>query len=141
MEPITISNGFLTVTNESSGGHRTFRVRTQKEDSKFAPGMRVVALLIGPNNTADYQGFGFVLDNGWISLWKRNRTPQYEGLAKAVRLASKALENGKDTFQTPKATYSVRLSKRCLRCNRTLTTPESLKRGYGPDCAAVMGLV
>ena len=141
MEPITISNGFLTVTNESSGGHRTFRVRTQKEDSKFASGMRVVALLIGPDNTSDYQGFGFVLDNGWISLWKRNRTPQYEGLAKAVRLASKALENGKDTFQTPKATYSVKLSKRCRICNKTLTSPKSIEMGIGPKCAIRVGLV
>ena len=141
MEPITISNGFLTVTNETSGQHRTFRVRTQKEDAKFAPGMRVVALLIGPDNTSDYQGFGFVQDNGWITLWKRNRTPQYEGLAKAVRLASRALEKGEETFQTPKATYSVKLSKRCRVCNRQLTTPKSIETGLGPKCAIRLGLV
>lgn len=140
MDPITIHNGFLTVTNQSTGEHRTFRVRTQKDDAKFAPGERIVSLLIGPDNTSDYQGFGFVKDNGWIILWKRNRTPQYEGLAKALRLASRALERGEDTFTTPRATYSVQLSKRCLRCNRTLTTPESLSRGIGPECAAAMGI-
>lgn len=140
MEPITIHNGFLTVTNETTGEHRTFRVRTQKEDAKFAPGSRIVSLLIGPDNTSDYQGFGFVKENGWIVLWKRNRTPRYEGLAKAVRLAFRALEKGEDTFSTPRATYSVQLSKRCRVCNRPLTSPESLTRGVGPECAAVMGI-
>jgi len=135
MEPINISNGFLTVKNETTGQHRTFRVRTQKEDAKFAPGMRIVALLTGPDNTSDYRGFGFVLDNGWISLWKKNKTTHFEGLAKAVRLASKAIEKGESSFTTQKAAYSVQLSKRCLRCNRTLTTPESLERGLGPECA------
>jgi hypothetical protein len=50
------------------------------------------------------------------------------------------LEKGEDTFETPKATYTVQLSKRCLRCNRTLTTPESLERGIGPECANIMGI-
>ena len=138
LEPITISNGFLTVTNQATGEHRTFRVRTQKEDAKFAPGSRIVSLLIGPDNTSDYQGFGFVQDNGWITLWKRNQTPQYQGLAKAIRLASRALENGQDTFTTPKATYKVQLSKRCRVCNRTLTSPQSLTLGIGPECASRM---
>jgi len=140
MTPIEISNGFLTVKNEKTGDHRTFRIRTQKEDAKFAPGSRIVSLLIGPDNTSDYQGFGFVKENGWIVLWKRNRTPHYEGLAKAVRLASRAIEQGEDTFTTPKATYTVSLSKRCIRCNRPLTTPKSLARGVGPECAAAMGI-
>jgi len=140
MEPITIHNGFLTVTNETTGEHRTFRVRTQKEDAKFAPGSRIVSLLTGPDNTSDYRGFGFVKENGWIVLWKRNRTPHYEGLSKAVRLAFRALEMGEDTFATIKAIYSVKLSKRCVRCNKILSRPDSLERGVGPECAAAMGL-
>ena len=141
MEPVTTCNGFITITNQTTGEYRTFRIRTQKENAKFAPGERVVALLIGSSNTSDYLGFGFMQENGWISLWKRNRTPHYEGLAKAIRLGFKALENGQETFTTGKATYSVQLSKRCLMCNRPLTTPESLSRGYGPECAARLGKV
>lgn len=135
-----IFNGIYTILNKESGQHRTFRIRTQAEDAKFAPGSRIVALLTGPDNTSDYRGFGFVQKNGWITLWKKNQTPHYEGLAKAIRLASKAIEKGEDSFTTPKATYSVELSKRCLRCNRTLTTPESLTRGYGPECAHALGI-
>ena len=28
----------------------------------------------------------------------------------------------------------TRLHKRCLRCNRTLKTPEAQERGYGKTC-------
>ena len=140
-EPITVHNGFLTISNQTSGEHRTFRIRTQADDAKFAPGSRIVALLAGPDNTSDYRGFGFVQKNGWITLWKKKQTPHFEGLAKAIRLACRALEKGLDTFATHKATYSVELSKRCLKCNRTLTTPASLERGYGPECSKALGIV
>lgn len=30
-------------------------------------------------------------------------------------------------------------SKKCARCGRTLTTPESVKRGIGPDCLEALG--
>ena len=61
-------NGIYTVTNKETGEHRTFAVRTQKEDAKFAPGERIVALLTGPNNEDDYTGFGFVTPAG-IIVW------------------------------------------------------------------------
>ena len=31
-------NGTITVSNPATGQHRTFRVRTQKPDARFAPG-------------------------------------------------------------------------------------------------------
>jgi hypothetical protein len=31
--------------------------------------------------------------------------------------------------------YRIHLEGRCLRCNRPLTTPESIRRGIGPICA------
>ena len=29
---------------------------------------------------------------------------------------------------------------RCLRCHRRLTVPESIERGYGPECAEILGI-
>jgi hypothetical protein len=34
--------------------------------------------------------------------------------------------------------YRLQLAATCSRCNRLLTTPESLKIGMGPDCAAAV---
>ena len=71
-EMLKIFNGRYTMKNRRSGEHRTFEIKTQDKDAKFAAGKRVVALLTGPDNTADYTGFGFVEDDG-IVVWKSKR--------------------------------------------------------------------
>jgi hypothetical protein len=55
---LSIFNGRYTIQNRTTGEHRTFIIRTQPKDSKFAPGCRVAALLTGPDNDSDanYQG-------------------------------------------------------------------------------------
>ena len=65
-----ILNGTFTMTNRESGEHRTFQIRTQPDDAKFAPGKRVIALLRGPDNESDYQPFGFVSEDGTIYVWR-----------------------------------------------------------------------
>jgi hypothetical protein len=57
-------NGCITITSLDSGEHRTVRIRTKSERSKFAPGSRVAELLTGPDNESDYQAFAFVGDGG-----------------------------------------------------------------------------
>lgn len=79
-----IYSGTYTITN-SKGEHRTFRIKRQKKDAKFAPGARILSLMVGPDNSGHQ--------------------------------------------------YAVMLSKRCVRCNRKLTNPESIKAGIGPECA------
>ncbi|MCP4897845.1 MAG: hypothetical protein GY906_12805 [bacterium] len=130
-EPISaIFNGTYTITNRETGEYRTFRIRTQGEDSSFAPGKRVLSLLTGSDNTTDYTGFAFVHDDGSLfTVWKKKRGTKYDKYAKLVRLvlfqkAPHALEK-----------YEVLEDCRCIRCNRKLTTPESIKSGIGPICA------
>lgn len=118
-----IQNGFYTITF-ADGGHRTFRVSTQPPGSKFAPGKRVVALLIGPDNTSDYEGMAFLTAAG-ISPWKR-----FQGTRTAVWLDWLwDMMNGEIVDGC-----ELEVSGRCLMCNRTLTTPESIKDGIGPIC-------
>lgn len=128
-----IHNGLFTIRNKETGNHRTFRIRTQPKDSKFAPGERIIGLLIGPENTRDYKGFGFVNDDG-IRVWhSRKGTPakpsEFETFAQLVWLL--ATEEKSPLHHR----YEVMVSKRCLCCNRELTTPESLISGIGPVCA------
>lgn len=118
-----ISNGYYTVTF-TDGGHRTFRVHTQAADSRFASGKRIVGLLIGPDNTKDYEGVAFLTPDG-IKPWKR-----FQGTRTAVHLDLLwDLMNGERVDGC-----SLEVSKRCLCCNRTLTTSESIERGVGPVC-------
>ena len=129
-----IFNGSYTIKNETTGEHRTFLVKTQKEDSKFAPGKRVAALLTGPNNESDYQEFAFVNDDGivvWSSKRGQGKPSNYDWFADMlnVKLLNRDSRFGK-TYQE----YRCECEKRCFRCNRKLTHPESLETGLGPEC-------
>ena len=121
---IATHNGFITVLSKASGEHRTFRVRTQADDAKFAPGSRVVGLLVGPDNTADYQDFGFVTEDGRIILWKRYRDSEFYGWV-ARMLANPERWTAKCEFN---------FDGRCRKCNRPLTDPTSVALGIGPKC-------
>ena len=143
-----IFNGTYTITNEA-GEHRTVRVKTQKEDAKFAPGERIVQLLTGRDNENDYTGFGFVKDdkvNVWRSKQGNGKMSAFDWLAYLLPKAAQALVGSEGVevegnIEAAGRKYNVLLSKSCLRCNRKLTTPESIRRGYGEECASRLGLV
>ena len=123
-QSILTHNGLFTVRSIATGEHRTFRVRSQPVEAKFAPGKRVVSVLTGPDNTADYTQFGFVTDQG-IQVWERKRGGKFEEYARMLEKLPQHLADGK---------VEVHVSCRCRVCNRTLTTPESVRSGIGPVC-------
>jgi hypothetical protein len=127
-----LPNGFHTLLFPD-GSHRTFRVHTKKNSAKFAPGKRIVSLLIGPDRSSDFEGFAFLEADG-IKLWNRFRKAgggegQHERFARLLW----ALSDGEVIDG-----YELLTSKRCLICNRELTSPESLALGIGPLCAERM---
>jgi len=124
-------NGEITMVNPATGGRRTVRIRTQKDDANFAPGERIISLLVGPDNERSYKGFGFVKDDGRIIVWRKHRSgipgdPSiYEKLALMVQYP--------EHYEGLGVQYMF--STCCRRCNRLLTTPESIESGIGPICA------
>ena len=117
-------NGKITISNPDSGGHRTFSIKTQPQDSRFAPGKRVVALLSGSDNQSDYTGFGFVNENG-ISVWRKKQGTIFAVYARMLDNPSKFEAKGAEFL----------FSGKCRKCNRELTVPSSIKSGIGPICA------
>ena len=121
--PIT-HNGTFTVKSTKTGEHRTFRVRTQPLDSNYCPGKRVLSLLTGSDNENSYTGFAFVDDFG-IHVWGKKKTEQYLALATMLEHLQKHEDAGRVT---------VLAETTCRKCNRKLTTPESILSGIGPTC-------
>lgn len=122
-----IHNGFYTIKNVTTGNHRTFRIKTQPEHSNFAAGKRIVGLLTGPDNTANYRNFAFLADTG-IHVWQKFKGQDFEIYADMLwklLTATTSRYHGK---------YSVHCEKHCRRCNRVLTHPDSLNTGFGPEC-------
>jgi len=126
---IATHNGTITMENPVTGQHRTVCIRTQPDDDSFRPGARIASLLVGPDNSRDYQGFAFVLKNGQVLVWQRlrgNGVPSvYDKLA--VMIQDPARFEGRVNYF---------FATKCCRCNRKLTTPASIERGTGPVCAS-----
>lgn len=139
-----IPNGKFTITNKSTGEHRTFQVKTQPKDSKFMQGRRIVALLSGSDNENDYQGFGHLGFEGRIvHLWKRKDTPAFRYFAQLIELMGEKIQKDSEDFSgeieyLKGNVYQFSGSKRCLVCNRTLTDPESIRLQIGPVCRGMV---
>jgi hypothetical protein len=106
-------------TMEHEDGHTTFRIKVQPSDAKFAPGATVIEVLVGQDNENDYTSFGFLRDG---------RLFPFKGFRSHLDL----LDHANAFLTDPDATL---VSKSCARCGRTLTTPESVLAGFGPECA------
>jgi hypothetical protein len=117
-------------SGEHAGEHVTFRAKRYRHDSRFAAGKVVLAYLAGPDNEGDYKSCAFVSDAGRVSIWKRFK----DGNTKVTR-GIRVLTGDPVACVTA---YGRR-SGRCGLCNRLLTEPESLNRGYGPVCAEKLG--
>lgn len=156
-------NGTYTIV-KPDGDHRTLRIenavfggRAAEAGVAGAPGeqKRVLKLLVGRNNTEDYEGFAFVDDRG-VTVWTRFRgagrawfggsDPRYptaDALPAAAsmhqRLAAGIVDlawNGGGGSSLARAGWRVELAADCIRCGRLLTTPESIANGIGPECLA-----
>ncbi len=126
-------DGYYTLISPKDGApHRTLRVRTQKLDAKVAPGKQVLGLLTGSDNENSYTNFGFVEAPEGLSTWSRHKGTD---TAKIGQVLLSLLLQDRLGQNLSKLGYTVELSKRCSRCFRVLTHPESLASGIGPECA------
>jgi len=133
-----IHNGTYTIKNRQTREYRTFRIKTVLPDDTLPAnhfknqnsGRRAVSLLTGPDNTSNYTMIGWLEEDG-IRMTRRyadNRAIR----ATTALLFDLALYGDDSAFS---AQYEILNEGRCLRCNRKLTTPESIAKGIGPICA------
>ncbi len=116
-----LSNGFMTITFPS-GEHRTYRVRLDREG--IHAGKRTLALLIGPDNTNDYQCVAVVADDGF-KLFKAHARGKSQEHAQLLWMLAKG-----DAIEG----YELLVSKRCRICMRELTDAQSILTELGPTC-------
>lgn len=123
--------GKATITLESinSGKWFTFKIVKHKKDDIY-----FVNLLNGPNNDTDfvYLGTIFGKDGKFVKTAKSkigNDAPSFKGFDWFMRNL-----NNPAIFDQ----LNIRHNGICGRCSRKLTTPESLKQGYGPECVKLV---
>ena len=122
-----IPDGWYTVEglapNEGSRTWCTLRLR-ERTDRAGRP-VRMLAVLRGPDNETDYLPVARVSPAGEVIWIRADR-----GAARA-RDAVRVLAGG--DLDLHRQAYALR-SRRCARCGRRLTVPESVRRGIGPEC-------
>ncbi len=131
------ADGTYTVVREVEGfgsDYVTISLETMPPTSHFAPGERVVSMLIGPNNERDFRGIGFVTPSGTVRFWRRNTSNWSPETKARYQTAVLYLYYDPEQAATAGETYAM-LSSRCCRCGRKLTVPASLHRGMGSICA------
>lgn len=130
----TIFNGIYTIQNLSTSDYRTFKIHSQLEDARFAPGRRIISLLDGADNHNSYRGFGFVEDDGifvWNKYRGKDKMSSFDWFSIMVwHIATRTPHNFFDYNA-----YKLHLEGKCIKCNRRLTTPQSIESGIGPICA------
>jgi hypothetical protein len=120
--------------------HYTYRVKLKKgdPDGKWKNDAYFVGLLTGPDNTRDFTYLGKLIpETGEVRLTSGSK---YTDETWPVRIVRKVLARiyANDTDAISAAGWELHHEGRCCRCGRTLTVPESVESGIGPECASKM---
>lgn len=120
----------FTVSN-NKGDHYTFRITKPKRDEKGNPPY-FISMLTGPDNTSDYNYLGlYIPQYNNVKLTSKSKFTAESTPVKVLNWAFKMVAEGREL---PPG-YSILHEGKCCRCGRTLTTPESINNGIGPECA------
>jgi len=127
----------FTLANEDNGHRVTYKVTRKPTADKagfVADDTWFVGFLSGPDNEADYTYLGLLSNHACygLRLWQ-TRASRLSKDSEAWKGAEWLVKHLADTGDMP-APMSFFMSSFCARCGRTLTTPESIVWGFGPEC-------
>ena len=116
----------FTVSNNKDQ-HYTFKVKQIEDYDRY-----IVSVLTGPDNNHSYTYLGMLWDKSErpVTLTKKSKFTLTSNPYKVFKYAQAVL-CGKS--ELPEG-YDILPSGTCFKCGRKLTTPESIKSGYGPIC-------
>jgi len=127
-------NALFTVRSEATGTRFTYKVRASEPDTfgtRKSAGVFFVSLLSGSSNEEDFSYLGIIPKDDPLTfrLTVKSRAGEQAQSVVAFRWFWKQITAGR----LP-GSMSVWHEGRCGRCGRTLTVPESIASGFGPEC-------
>lgn len=119
-------NSTITIKSSLSGKHYTYRVKKIREDGP----VYYVSLLNGSDNEKSYCYIGLYDSvSNKFKITSKSKMTYNSTPVKAFQYFIKGFDNK----MFPKH-LEVYHENKCGRCNRKLTTPESIESGFGPEC-------
>ena len=126
-------NATLTVRSLKTGAHFTYNIR-QAEKTEANPNPAWFVRVLGDGDRWVYLGM-LREPTAPLLLTKASKANADSPSVRAFTFTWAHLQTGRLPEQ-----LEVRHDGHCGRCSRTLTNPDSLDLGIGPDCAEKMGL-
>lgn len=124
-EYLLAGNAVVTFRNSSTGNRFTYKVRRPDEDHPHFVMIRT--------GSEDWIFMGTIFDGDQYRHGKRSSISRDSQSAKTFEWLWRNI----DSLPTE---IEIWHEGRCLRCGRQLTTPESIRRSYGPECASILGI-
>jgi hypothetical protein len=131
---ILAGHALFTIKKISTGGRFTYKVSIPHDQKPEEASIFFISVLTGSDNENDYKYFGYI----------RNNIFTYGGAKAKVGRDAPSVK----VFETVWRWLLIdhpELSKleiwhegRCGRCGRTLTVPESIENGIGPECSKII---
>ena len=130
---ILAGRAVFTIRSKRTGTRFTYKVTATKEKDAF-----FVKFMSGPDNEASYTFAGMIFNGNRFVLGRKARA---NGLSETTpAIAAFIWVFAKLTMHVEPPNVEIWHSGHCGRCARTLTVPESIESGIGPECAKMMGL-
>lgn len=135
---------YLTISN-GQGEHYTYRFKKKDYPDRNRPGARFisyqVSVLTGQDNETNYTYIGTMNPQTFDIRISVEHSP-FRNSTRSVRVLRWMLTHilKQEPFEGRSAGYTIKHEGKCGKCGRRLTTPESIDTGFGPDCAAELGI-
>lgn len=130
---ILAGHALFTIKKITTDGRFTYKVNIPADTKPEEAKIWFVSILTGSDNTSNYSYIGFI--KGGEFYWgKKSRiginAPSVEVFRTIFNFISlnKYIPNKIEIWHEGK----------CCRCGRTLTVPESIESGVGPECARII---
>jgi hypothetical protein len=125
---ITGGNATFTIKSNVTGVRFTYKVKCARKYKNDPNKFLFVSVLTGNNNDSDYTYIGMIKNNVF-QLTKKSAFSLNAPSVMAFNWFSQHV-----FCNTLPNTCEVYHEGRCGRCGRTLTVPESVESGFGPEC-------
>lgn len=124
----------FTIKNELTGNRFTFFVKkAKKRNQNQASQYYFVSVLTGTNNDKNYTYMGMLKIENNIRTFYQTEKVKITKDAQSVKTFSWLIKNIANLPSNIKFYHEGF----CARCGRTLTVPESIRTGFGPECQRI----
>lgn len=132
-------NATFTIRNPATGTRFTYRARRPDDAQPGKERPIWMSLMNGPDNEDSFQFIGTTWPaNPGLTPIRQSKKSKVSTEAPSFRALEWVLRNLLSQAHMDK--IEVWHEGRCGRCGRKLTVPESVQRGFGPECSSILGI-